>query len=201
MTKGTTMEMEAMKDEEALAEQMPWQQFVTKCPECGGQLYLSSYSIVLDKGPAIYPDGFDVGGGKGQHTDDETVMCRDCRWHGDLMYVDSADEAPESEPDHEAVFVHCDDQDYALFIDGYHVETEWSGEQDVSPMVIQDPDSFLERLGQALGTTIAFRGYLFLSCERLMKLGLSEDDALAWEWSTVGDVVSEHWTDLLAEMD
>jgi len=48
MTKGTTMEMEAMKDEEALAERMPWQQFVTKCPECGGQLYLSSYSVVLE---------------------------------------------------------------------------------------------------------------------------------------------------------
>jgi len=60
----------ALKGEEALAERMPWQRFVTKCPEWGGQLYLSGYSTMLDKRLAIYPDGFDVGGGEAQHTDD-----------------------------------------------------------------------------------------------------------------------------------
>ncbi len=174
---------------------------MTICPDCGGQLYLRSYTMVIDKGPAIYPDGFDVGGGKGQHTSDETVTCHGCGWHGDLMYVDSADEAPKAE--HEAVFVHCDDQDYALFIiiNEQHVETEWAQERDVRPMVIRDPESFLERLGKAMSTTIALRGHLFLSIERLMELGLSEDDAHGWEWSTVADVVGEHWGSLMAEME
>ena len=82
--------MENLTDEESLAEHMPWQQFITKCPYCGGQLFIKKLTVMYDKGPAVYPDGFELQdvNTKGMHTYDERVECHDCEFVGGLVYRD-----------------------------------------------------------------------------------------------------------------
>ena len=59
-------------------------ELVSECPECGGQLYLSSCCISYVRGPEIGPYGFCVGEGHGCNTDNEMVECRNCDWYGAL---------------------------------------------------------------------------------------------------------------------
>lgn len=56
--------------------------FKTKCPNCGGQLYLSEAKVTRVRGVAICEDGFDLFEANRIDTEDEQVICAECGWEG-----------------------------------------------------------------------------------------------------------------------
>jgi predicted RNA-binding Zn-ribbon protein involved in translation (DUF1610 family) len=54
------------------------------CPSCGKEsLYLHTANIYC-KGVKIEEDGFDIWEGRSISTSDETVICNDCGYQGEL---------------------------------------------------------------------------------------------------------------------
>jgi len=62
--------------------------YQSRCPLCGGQLYLASCQIGNVHGVPIEPDGFCLTDAKHLETSAETVYCESCEYTGPLEVIE-----------------------------------------------------------------------------------------------------------------